>query len=288
MIISIEIASRAPFVGGAEFGAAGSYERLDGVAIGELDPAHPGNRGIVNLDKAPRNARGRVEYRSDVCILRPSDPRRGNGRILYEVNNRGRIMLFANLCAGKPGNRPADAADLGNALPLRLGFTLMWSGWDPGAPRANGGLSLDAPVATDNGRPIVQRIREEFISGTRGGDLTQFRLSYDAASQGNAVLTVRRTQTAPREPVAYEFVDARTIRLAGGALPEPGSIYELRYDAINPRVLGIGFAATRDIVSNLRNSSSGRDLLGRQPTPALGFGISQAGRYLRDHLAQGF
>ena len=76
MITAIEITARAPFVGGAAFGAIGAYERLDGVAIGELDPAHPGNRGIVNLDKAPRNARGRVEYRSDICILRPTDPDR--------------------------------------------------------------------------------------------------------------------------------------------------------------------------------------------------------------------
>jgi hypothetical protein len=287
MITAIEIKSRAPFVGGAAFGPVGSYERLDGVAIGELDPAHPANRGIVNLDKAPRNARGRVEYRSDICILRPKDAEKGNGHILYEVNNRGRIMLFANLCAGKAGNQPQTAADIGNALPLRRGFTLVWCGWDPGAPRANGGLGLDAPIATNNGTPIVRRIREEFISGTRGGELTQFRLSYEAATRDDATLTARRTQTAPRHPVTFEFVDARTVRLAQGA-PEPGSIYELHYNATNPRVLGIGFAATRDIVSHLRNSADGRDLLGRPPTHALAFGISQAGRYLRDHLAQGF
>jgi len=288
MISAIEITSHAPFVGGASFGAAGCYERLDGVAIGELDPALPANRGIVNLDKAPRNARGTVEYRSDICILRPADPDRGNGRILYEVNNRGRIMLFANLCAGKPGNQPTTPADLGNALPLRLGFTLVWSGWDPGAPRANGGLGLDAPVATDDGKPIVRRIREEFISGTRGGDLAQFRLSYEAAARDDAVLTVRRTQPAERRPVACEFIDVRTLRLAQGASPEPGSIYELRYLATAPRVLGIGFAATRDLVGHLRSGAAGRDLLGRQPTHTLAFGISQAGRYLRDHLAQGF
>ncbi|HJU26498.1 MAG TPA: alpha/beta hydrolase domain-containing protein, partial [Rhodanobacteraceae bacterium] len=288
MIAAIEITSRAPFVGGASFGTVGAYERLDCVAIGELDPAHPGNRGIVNLDKAPRNARGNVEYRSDMCILRPANPERGNGRILYEVNNRGRMMLFANLCAGRPGNQPTNAADLGNALPLRRGFTLVWSGWDPGAPRANGGLGLDAPVATNDGKPIVRRIREEFISGTRGGDLQQFRLSYPAATRNDAVLSVRRTQTAVRQPVAFEFLDERTIRLAGGALPEPGSIYELRYDATNPHVLGIGFAATRDIISYLRNTAGGHDLVGCQPTHALAFGISQAGRYLRDHLAQGF
>lgn len=287
MIVAIEIKSRAPFVGGAGFGTVGAYERLDGVAIGELDPAHPANRGIVNLDKAPRNARGRVEYRSEVCILRPVDAAKGNGRILDQVNNRGRIMLFANLCAGKVGNQPATAADLGNALPLKRGFTLVWSGWDPGAPRANGGLGLDAPVATDGGAPIVRRIREEFISGSRGGVLEQFRLSYEAASQNDAVLTVRRTQKAPKQPVRFEFVDARTVRLAEGA-PEAGSIYELRYSATNPRVLGIGFAATRDLISCLRGSTDGRDLLGRQVTHALGFGISQAGRYLRDHLAQGF
>ncbi len=289
MIIAIEIVARTPFVGGAAFGAVGAYERIDGVAIGELDPAAPGNRGIVNLDKAPRNARGRVEYRSDICILRPEDPDKGNGRLLYEVNNRGRIMLFANLCAGKPGNQPQTAADLGNALPLRLGFTLVWCGWDPGAPRANGGLGLDAPIATNSGAPIERRIREEFISGTRGGNLERFRLSYEAASPDGATLTVRRTQTAPRKPVAFEFVDPRTVRLVPeGTLPEPGSIYELHYLATKPRVLGIGFAATRDIVSHLRSSAEARDLLGHQPSHALAFGISQAGRYLRDHLAQGF
>ncbi len=289
MITAIEIVARTPFVSGASFGAVGAYERIDGVAIGELDPAAPGNRGIVNLDKAPRNARGRVEYRSDICILRPTDPDKGNGRLLYEVNNRGRIMLFANLCAGKPGNQPQTAADLGNALPLRLGFTLVWCGWDPGAPRANGGLGLDAPIATNNGAPIERRIREEFISGTRGGNLEQFRLSYEAASRDGAALTVRRTQTAPRQPVAFEFVDPRTVRLVPeGTLPESGSIYELHYLATKPRVLGIGFAATRDIVSHLRNSAEARDLLGHQPLHALAFGISQAGRYLRDHLAQGF
>ena len=291
MIVLIEIAARAPFVGGASFGEAGAYERLDGVAIGEIDPAHPANAGIVNIDKAPRNARGRVEYCSDICILRPADAARGNGRILYEVNNRGRIMLFANLCAGTPGNRPQSAADLGNAQPLRRGFTLVWSGWDAGAPRANGGLGLDAPVATDNGRPIVRRIREEFVSGTRGGVLERFRLSYESASLDprDARLTIRRTQIAPRREVAWEFVDARTVRLLPeGTLPEPGSIHELHYPATKPRVLGIGFAATRDLVSHLKNSAEGHDLLCRPPTHALAFGISQAGRYLRDHIAQGF
>jgi Alpha/beta hydrolase domain len=285
MITAIEIRDRENFVGGAEFGASGAYTRLNGTALGELDPSHPGNRGIALLDKAPRNARGKVDYRSDFVILHPTDPARGNGRILYEVNNRGRIMLFANMCAGAVGNTPQTAADLGNAFPLRLGFSLVWSGWDPGAPRATG-LSLEAPVASDGENPIVRRIREEFVSGTRLGALQAFRLSHEAASR-NATLTVRRAQTAPRREVPFEFVDMRSVRLLPeGTLPEQGSIYELLYDATKPRVLGIGFAATRDLISHLRRR--GDELTGRAVTHTLAFGISQAGRYLRDHIAQGF
>ncbi len=285
MITAIEIGQNEQFVGGATFGAAGAYTRLNGTAFGELDPTHPANRGIALLDQAPRNERGRVEYRSDFVILHPADPALGNGRILYEVNNRGRIMLFANMCAGAAGNTPKTAAELGNALPLRLGYSLVWSGWDPGAPSTTG-LSLDVPVATDAGKPIVRRIREEFVSGTRLGALQAFRLSHEAASR-NATLTVRRAQTAPRRDVPFEFVGTRSVRLLPeGTAPEPGSIYELFYDATEPRVLGIGFAATRDLISYLRRHSG--SMFGRTVTHTLAFGISQAGRYLRDHIAQGF
>lgn len=286
MITALEIKTRGPFVGGAMFGAAGAYERIDAVAIGEVDPAHPGNAGIALIDQAPRNANGRVEYRSDVTILCPVDAAKGNGRLLYEVNNRGRMMLFANLCAGAAGNQPKTAGDLGNALPLKLGFTLVWSGWDPGAPRANGGLGLDAPVATNNDAPIVQRIREEFISGTRLGVMETLRLTYEAADT-HARLTVRPTQTASRQDVPFAFVDTRTVRLLPeGTKPTVGAIYELVYNATGPRVLGLGFAATRDLISYLRGD--GETVLGRRITHTLAFGISQAGRYLRDHIALGF
>jgi hypothetical protein len=281
MITGIEIRNRTPFVEGASFGASGAYERVDGSVSGALDPAHKGNCGIALLDRAPRTAGGLVPYRSDFVLLRPADPALGNGRLLYEVNNRGRIMLFANLCAGSAGNEPKTAADLGNALPLRLGFSLLWTGWDPGAP-ASTGLSLEVPVIDG----ITRRIREEYVSGTRLGMHQTFRLSYEAADRA-ATLTVRRTQTAARMPVEFTFLDSRTIRLSPeGARPEIGSIYELQYNATKPRVMGIGFAATRDIVSHLRHD--GGMITARPITHTLAFGISQAGRYLRDHIAQGF
>ncbi|MFL5285379.1 MAG: alpha/beta hydrolase domain-containing protein [Rhodopila sp.] len=278
MITHLEIASRTPLVGGPTFGDAGAYERIEGTAHGTLDPSHPGNRGIALLDKAPRDATGRVAYRSGFVLLRPADAAKGNGRLLYEVNNRGRIMLFTNLCAGKAGNQPETAADLGNAMPLRRGFSLLWTGWDPGAPKVTG-LSLDVPVIDG----ITQPIREEFVSGTRLGLHESFKLSHEAI--GKATVTVRRTQTAPRRPVPATMIDSRTVQLADGA-PEIGSIYEVRYTATKPRILGIGFAATRDIVSYLRRD--GAALLGLPITHTLAFGISQAGRYLRDHIAQGF
>ena len=281
MITDLTINARTKLAGGAGFGFSGAYERIEGTAFGALDPAHPGNRGIALLDQAPRNAAGLVEYSSDFVLLTPADPALANGRLLYEVNNRGRIMMIANLCAGIAGNQWTKPEDLGNALPLRLGFSLLWSGWDAGAPKTTG-LSLRGPAIEG----LTRRIRDEFVSGTRLGVHDVFRLSHEAARE-DATVTVRRTQTAPRQPVAFALTDRRTVRLLPeGTAAEPGSIYEICYEATNPRVQGIGFAATRDLVSHLRDH--GQDLTGRALTHSLAFGISQAGRYLRDHIAQGF
>ena len=277
MITGIEILNRSVLAAGATFDRVGEYERIDGLAFGTLDPAHPSNRGIALLDRAPRNNAGLVEYRSGFVLLRPLDPAKGNGRLLYEVNNRGRIMLFANLCAGTAGNQPQSAADLGNALPLKLGFSLLWSGWDAGAPKATG-LSLDVPLIAG----VTQQIREEFVSGTRLGVHEVFKLAYETVEDPS--ITARLTQTGIRTQVAAEMLDRHTIRPL--TTVDPGTIYEVHYQATKPKVLGIGLAATRDIVSYMRHQ--GEQLIGRQVEHTLAFGISQAGRYLRDHIAQGF
>ena len=87
----------APVFGGAEFGDVGTYERLHGTVFGELDPTHQLNAGIVNLDRAPRNARGNVEYQSDFRILKPLDLERGNGCLVYDVPNRGNQPIMPRL-----------------------------------------------------------------------------------------------------------------------------------------------------------------------------------------------
>jgi len=94
-ITTIEVRRTEPFADGTSFGATGAYVKVVGVAHGELDPAAAANRAIVNLDRAPKNERGRVGYDVDFYVLRPADPNRGNHKILYEVTNRGRKLLFA-------------------------------------------------------------------------------------------------------------------------------------------------------------------------------------------------
>ena len=294
MLLSLDIERIEALADGAPFGDAGAYERVIGRAKGEVDPRDPANKSIALIDKAPLNANGKVEYATDIFILRPRDPARGNGRILYEVNNRGRKMLFGNIADGPQGvNDPKTMADVGNGFPLRQGYTIVWSGWDPDAPRANMGLGLTAPVAIDNGQPIVKIVRDEFCSGTRGGAIEVFKLSYEATTQEQprATLTVsERADDEPRElPLnQWSFVDARSIKLREGTKPKPGYLYEFRYEAKNPKVLGLGFAATRDVISWLRYDPAAIAATAGKISHALAIGFSQAGRYLRNHISEGF
>src|SRR3954468_15055764 len=96
-ITEIRIDAVEPFANGHAFGDAGPYVRIRGVAHGELDPAAPENAGIVDLDKAPRNARGLVEYSTDIFVLRPAEPARGSGILVYDVTNRGAKRILSVL-----------------------------------------------------------------------------------------------------------------------------------------------------------------------------------------------
>jgi hypothetical protein len=299
-VVSVEVESSEPFAGGRDFGA-GPYLRVAGKARGELDPADPRNAVVVDLDRAPRNARGMVEYATEFTLLRPADPARASGRLVHEVTNRGRKLLFTYLydAAGVPEaalNELRDARAVGGALPLAQGHVLLWNGWDPSAPRAGGNLLLEAPVLGG----VTGAVRDEFVFGTRvnPADRPQAPLSFAAADPdpARAALTVRRTRAEPpREvpPGAWGYAGPRAIRLLPeGTRFEPGSVYELRYTARDPHVFGVGFAATRDIVSFFRHERA--DEAGR-PSPleglsvraVLAVGISQSSRYLRHHIDLG-
>ena len=300
-ITDISVTDIQSFAEGRKFGAARAYVRVKGVARGVLDPAGPANAGIVDLDKAPRNAQGLVEYATDFDILRPEDPGHGSGILVYDVPNRGSKRIFNlldDVLPSAPGsNDPKAAADAGLGFLLGRGYSIVWSGWDPGAPRANSGLGAEFPPVLENGQPVVGRIRDEFHIGTRGpGDGSVRRLSYPAAGsdQPNARLCVRRRDGDARTEIPrgeWEFIDDRSIRLLPESRKfEPIRIYELWYEAVGAKVLGIGYASVRDLVSFLRHHGGADNPLAAgtgKIRHALGFGVSQSGRFLRHFLELG-
>ena len=270
----------SPALNGQTFGAVGQYERLVGVASGEVDPTDTRHAGIVNMDHAPRNESGRVEYSTEVEIYRPVDMSRGNGAIYHTVPNRG-------------GAGPAETAI------LERGFVLVRVGWQGDIASTEDNIVASLPVATRaDGSPIVGPSVEEFIFNDTART-SRARLTYPAASTnpGDATLTVRRTQAAQRHTppdLAWRYVDSDEIEIERTAAFDGGAIYEFVYLAKNPIVMGLGFVAMRDTVSFLRYSMT--DEAGRQnplggsglPSVAISFGRSQSGRFLRDFLYQGF
>jgi Alpha/beta hydrolase domain len=299
-VTRLEILRTEPFAAGMVFGERGAYEKVVGRFHGELDPAHPLNAGIVDLDKAPRNGAGHVEYSADFYILKPADLSRGNGALLYDVNNRGNKRALIQFSSAPAANDPATAEHAGNGFLMRQGYSLVWSGWIPGLPEANNALRITVPLATNGSSPIEHTVWDEFLFNNAKTE--QAKLTFKAVSTepGAATLLVRsRNAEEPTQlpPDAWEFTDAQTIRLKPAGTPfTMGAIYQLIYRAANPPVSGIGFAATRDLVSFLRHEAkddggtqnplavAGKPAIDR----ALAHGTSQSGRYLRDFVYRGF
>ena len=89
MLTDLEISSQHAVLEGKTFGSVGPYEQLHGSARFAVDPDNVQNARIVDIDLAPRNADGLVTCRADIWILRPVEPERGNGALMYHVVNRG-------------------------------------------------------------------------------------------------------------------------------------------------------------------------------------------------------
>jgi hypothetical protein len=297
----IEITEReSPVFGGAEFAGVGKYERLYGTVFGELDPAHRLNAHIVNLDKAPRNARGNVEYRSDFRILKPLDLDGGNGCLVYDVPNRGNQPIMPRLNGAPEGGHPQHA---GNGFLMRRGFTVVWSGWQGDVPPGVDRLTAHFPIIPG----VTGMVREEFIAEATGllGDSNIQELSeerfvgalvYPVTDPASATLTVREHEADPRATppgLGWRLIDSRHVEITRPTAPEfdRGAIYEFVYRARDPIVMGIGFAAIRDVVSFLRYGAKDNPLAPQERPRirhALGFGISQSGRVLRDLVYLGF
>lgn len=299
----LEIVSRAEVLEGKPFGAAGAYEKLIGKVHFALKPDAAPNEMIADLDKAPRNKAGEVEFASDVYILKPKDPERASGTALIEIPNRGGKGMLRVFQEAKGSLDPTTVDEFGDGFLMRRGVTLIWLGWQWDVRDEAGLIRLYAPVAKGpDDKPIAGLVRSDFvvnektmeqplghvISGTIGG--TEYACS-DPADPANS-LTVRDAPMGERRRIVrweWDFVEApkigsgsRAIRLTSGF--EPGKIYEVVYRAQDPVVAGLGLAAARDFASYLKSASNATAPAKR----VCAMGISQSGRFLRHFLFDGF
>ena len=270
----------SPALEARHFGEAGQYELLRGIVTGAVDPDDPRNQDIVNLDSAPRNDAGQVEYRATVEIYRPVDMTRWNRGIYHTVSNRGR----------------AGAAEVEL---LERGFAFVEVGWQGDLIPSESNIVAYLPTATKaDGSPIVGPALEEFIFDD-DERVSRRRLTYPAASldSSGGMISVRASQGARRDTPAdldWTFVSPTEVEVTRPAGFDGGAIYEFIYLAKDPLVMGLGFAAMRDAISFLRYEEA--DTAGHPnplaaeglPRTAISLGVSQSGRMLRDFLYQGF
>lgn len=298
----IDIVSRELVANGQTFGPVGPYEKLRAQVHFTLDPAHPANGRVVDLQHAPLQSDGRVHYLADLYILKPIDPSKGNSTLLVEIPNRGgkAIIPYFNRDAAWSQD-PSAPSHFGDGFLMRHGFTLAWVGWQFDVPRRAGLLRLHPVFATQtvDGAPIIGRVRADHVFSRISrvfplGHRNHWAYPVADPNDRRNVLTVRdkrrgTRQTIPR--VKWQFAkvigdsvatDSQHIYMEDGF--KEGKIYEAVYVAKNPAVVGLGLTAVRDLVSYLKRDR-------RSLTPVkhtLAVGISQTGRFLRHFLYQGF
>jgi hypothetical protein len=306
-VLSLDLQSvEAPAFGGMAFGASGQYERITGVAHGEIDPGERENAGIQDLALAPRGPDGKIAYATPFVILMPIAADRGNHVLLYDVVNRGRELA--------PGlyNRGGSASEIGDGFLERQGFSLVWSGWQGDLP-PNSPFAFPAPLARlPDGGAITGPVRKDFELFTPrpsldlGATDLGHGVAYPAAdlSAPGATLTERVHEADPPRLVPREdwaLADCTEKPFPGTPSPtqlcrrggfDTNHIYEFTYTARDPLVLGLGFAATRDLVAFLRHETADANgivnpLAGRIRV-TIAHGTSQSGRFLRSFLDLGF
>lgn len=309
-VVRLEIRERASFAGGQEFGDAGSYERIVGRLYCEVDPGDPAQARVADLRLAPKNARGNVEYWTDFFLLKPADVRRGNGRLLYDVNNRGNKLAVWTFNSGTRGNSPNTLAEAGNGFLMRRGYSVLWCGWGGDVPAGEDRLLIGLPVAQEGGKPITGPVHVEICRDdpVPGSPLywTPWvnAIPYAPASLDTklAQLSMRPRRSEPGAEIAAErwafaraegdqrVADAGSLWVEGGL--RPGWLYDLVYTARDPRVSGLGLAAVRDCASFFRYEAADRE---GNANPLAGaiqrayvFGISQSGRFVNHFIYEGF
>src|SRR5712691_10046747 len=296
----IQVTAReSPTFGGYSWPGVGQYEKIVGKAFGELDPNDPRNAVIVDLQRAPRNAEGKVEYSFDFYILKPIDLAKGNHKMLYEPPNRGRKTIGA-LNRGVGGDDPGsvrEASLLANSFLMPQGYSISFSGWDFSAGTSTAGFNttITLPFARNPDGSSITGPSYEYIVNAGAS----YALTYPAATldRSKATLTHRvhlndAPQVIPESGWQYDAKGTAITLLPAGTSFVPSDIYEFSYTAKDPTVNGIGFAAVRDWNAWLRyetkDDAGTANPLAGDVTRIYTEVSSQPGRFLNDFRYLGF
>ncbi len=297
-VTALEIKTCSPFAQGTAFGDVGPYEQLDGTVHFAVDPDHPSNARITDLQLAPRDAPGLVRCTADVRILKPAALQHGNHRLLLDIVNRGNPTVLTNF------NSAVGRMEPGNGFLMRQGYTVVWCGWQDDVPATAGLIRIQVPEAIDaGGKPITGKIAVTFQPDAHiYVQLLSDRMHRPHPARDlndrEATLTVQDhedapPQTIPRQQWSFARLeggrvvpDATHIYLASGFLP--GKVYQMVYTTVGAPVIGLGLLAMRDMISFLRYGAAQEgNPCAEHMQYAYSFGRSQSGRFLRHFLYLG-
>ena len=292
----------SPAFGGQSFGSAGQYETLAGRALGELDPAHPLNAIIQDIALAPKNANGKVEYVATFFIVKPIDMSKSSHLMWHDVPNRGGRLTLA-----------ASSREQGD-----IGLSSGWQGDATGAtaPDLDNDYVVVPKARNKDGSPITGQILGRIVN-VSGPDSQPIFVHSNPVPYKPASLDTKKATLTTRSSESIEGDIGKTTTIKSGdwawarcsatnpfpGTPDPTQIclkkgfdakllYQVVFTAQDPPVLGIGFAAFRDVADFFKNAVA--DDVGT-PNPLQGGvswiisrGSSQSGNFLRAFLHLGF
>ncbi|HEY3044431.1 MAG TPA: alpha/beta hydrolase domain-containing protein [Vicinamibacterales bacterium] len=292
----------SPAFEGASFGKAGQYETLAGRAYGELDPNDPHNAIITDIRLAPRNANGRVEYVASFFLVKPIDLSKSSRLMWHDVPNRGGRVTIA------PAER--NAGD--------IGLSSGWQGDNTGntVPGESNDYVIVPVAKNPDGSPVTGLVMGRIVNARGPDSRAMFVLGSPVPYKPLSLDTTRATLTThASESIEGAIGGEKTIpgtdwawAKCSAANPFPGTpdpteiclkngfdptlLYQLVFTGKDPYVLGMGFAAFRDVATFFRNATE--DAAGT-PNPIAGNvswvisrGRSQSGNFLRAFIQLGF
>ncbi len=266
---------------GGTFGSVGQYEVISGIVHGRLNPSHPANAGIVDLNLAPVDSEGMVEYTTDFVILRPKEVANAKRILFYDINNRGNQLAQGFINNGLPGVARWSAGD---ALLLRLGYTIVWSGWQGNVAQTGHGdvMAIGATF------PVAHNADGSSITG----------VTFDEEIFNGGTTAIGAGEVAPMPSVPLEQAEVSTLperlRLRSSGLDATGTVtFKLTYPAASTDQTAVTFNRRETYVtpSGMTFSSPSTPI----PTSAWSYvdsqhvsfnlaGSRRHGRHLRLHL----